>query len=88
MTEAEGAVMRNDPFSEPYTAVLLRFVVLVGLLYMPVLVFQVGTWLPFAGASAYLLWELRRLHSAFGALTGARSEPDRPEPARTETLGH
>ncbi|MEH0635118.1 hypothetical protein QBA35_17580 [Streptomyces bottropensis] len=75
--------------NQPYTAILLKFVVLVGLLYLPVLLFHLGTWVPFAGASAYLLWELARLHSAFGVLSG--NENDRlqgeQDPARSGALG-
>ena len=65
---------RHAPHNEPYTAVLFKFVVLVGLLYMPVLVFHLGTWFPFAGASGYLLWELGRLHRAFGTRDEPRSD--------------
>ncbi|WNZ10007.1 hypothetical protein [Streptomyces sp. 11x1] len=62
---------------QPYTAILFKFVVLVGLLYMPVLVFHLGTWFPFAGASGYLLWELGRLHRAYGRVTGHGDEQRR-----------
>ncbi|MEE1758069.1 hypothetical protein [Streptomyces sp. SP18BB07] len=75
----------NEPHNEPYTAILFKFVVLVGLLYMPVLVFHLGTWFPFAGASGYLLWELGRLHRAYGELTGPGTEQRRPA---STTGGH
>ncbi|WP_210524934.1 hypothetical protein [Streptomyces scabiei] len=61
----EDAMVERD---QPYAAVLLRFVVLVGLLTMPVLVFHWGAWFPFAGAAGYLLWELARTHRALDEL--------------------
>ncbi|MDX2553644.1 hypothetical protein [Streptomyces stelliscabiei] len=54
--------------NQPYSVILLKFFVLVGLLSTPALVFHWGAWLPFAGAGVYLLWEVRRLHSAFDEL--------------------
>ena len=48
--------------------ILVKFLVLVGLLYMPVLIFHWGTWIPFAGASVFLLWQLGRVHRALGEL--------------------
>ncbi|MFE7840732.1 hypothetical protein ACFU53_33150 [Streptomyces sp. NPDC057474] len=87
----QAMVERN----QPYTAIFLRFLVLVGLLYMPVLVFHLGSWIPFAGASVYLLWELGRIHSALGELSGLWNEQhqqheqhqQRQESARSESLG-
>ncbi|WP_326580216.1 hypothetical protein OG889_21060 [Streptomyces sp. NBC_00481] len=70
--------------NQPYTAILFKFGVLVGLLYMPVLLFHLGTWFPFAGASGYLLWELGRLHRAFGDHTGPGNE-QRSEQRREPT---
>ena len=72
---AEHNEPHSEPHNEPYTAILFKFVVLVGLLYMPVLVFGLGTWFPFAGASGYLLWELGRLHRAFDARGEQRTGP-------------
>ncbi|MDG5805186.1 hypothetical protein P9869_21425 [Streptomyces ossamyceticus] len=68
--------------------IVLKVLVLVGLLYMPVLVFHWGTWFPFAGAGLYLLWELSRLSSALGELAGLWNEQHqpRPEPARSVAL--
>ncbi|MFF7388618.1 hypothetical protein ACFZAE_09230 [Streptomyces scabiei] len=77
--------VHDEPRTEPYTAVLFKFVVLVGLLYMPVLVFHLGTWFPFAGASAYLLWELGRLHRAYGKVTCHGDEQRREGPTTTVT---
>lgn len=74
----EDAVVERD---QPYAAVLLRFVVLVGLLTMPVLVLQWGAWFPFAGAACYLLWELARTHRALDELARLWNERhERPEP--------
>ncbi|PIM67876.1 hypothetical protein CTU88_34540 [Streptomyces sp. JV178] len=68
--------------------IVLKVLVVVGLLYMPVLVFHFGTWLPFAGAGLYLLWELGRLSSALGELAALWNEQHqpRPEPARSVAL--
>ncbi|MEU6803357.1 hypothetical protein [Streptomyces neyagawaensis] len=55
------AVVRRQTY---LAEIVLKVLVLVGLLYMPVLVFHWGTWLPFAGAGLYLFWELGRLSSA------------------------
>ncbi|MFF4113377.1 hypothetical protein [Streptomyces sp. NPDC001714] len=72
-----------------YTAeVLVKFLVLVGLLYMPVLLFHWGQWIPFAVAGIYLFWELGRLNSALGELADLwnESHAERQEPAPTGSL--
>jgi endonuclease/exonuclease/phosphatase (EEP) superfamily protein YafD len=68
--------------------IFVKFLVLVGLLYMPVLIFQWGEWIPFAGASIYLLWELGRINSALGELADLWNEQhqQRQESARHESL--
>ncbi|MFG2029873.1 hypothetical protein [Streptomyces sp. NPDC048825] len=74
---------------QTYTAeILVKFFVLVGLLYMPVLIFHWGEWIPFAGASIYLLWELSRTDSALGELAGLWNEQyqQRQESTRTDSL--
>ncbi|MFI6565189.1 hypothetical protein [Streptomyces sp. NPDC050534] len=48
--------------------IVVKFVVLAGLLYLVVRVFEWGVWIPFAGASVYLLWEISRINSALGEL--------------------
>ncbi|MFF2126581.1 hypothetical protein ACFVW1_14490 [Streptomyces olivochromogenes] len=63
----------------------VKLLVLVGLLYMPVLIFHWGEWIPFAGASIYLLWELDRTNSALGELTDLWNE-QRQESARNHSL--
>ncbi|MER6157854.1 hypothetical protein ABT147_20250 [Streptomyces sp. NPDC001868] len=74
---------------QAYRAILLKFLVLVGLLYMPALLFHWGAWIPFAGAGVYLLWELGRVNSALGELADLWNEQyeRREEPARSEPLG-
>ncbi|MFR0357275.1 hypothetical protein [Streptomyces sediminimaris] len=64
--------------------ILVKFVVLAGLLYLVVRLLRWGTWIPFAGASLYLLWEIGRIDGALGELAGLRQEPGRQ---RQET-GH
>ncbi|MFC4463161.1 hypothetical protein ACFPH6_00765 [Streptomyces xiangluensis] len=74
---------------QSYTAeILVKFFVLVGLLYMPVLIFHWAEWIPFAGASIYLLWELGRIDSALGELAGLWNEQyqQRQESTRTDSL--
>ncbi|MEV0219100.1 hypothetical protein [Streptomyces sp. NPDC050704] len=74
---------------QTYTAeILVKFFVLVGLLYMPVLIFDWGEWIPFAGAGAYLLWELGRINSALGELADLWNEQhqQRQESARSASL--
>jgi len=68
--------------------IFVKFLVLVGLLYMPVLIFHWGEWIPFAGASVYLLWELGRINSALGELAGLWNEQhqQRQESARHDSL--
>ncbi|GGM95671.1 hypothetical protein [Streptomyces fuscichromogenes] len=68
--------------------VLVKFLVLVGLLYMPVLLFHWGQWIPFAAAAGYLLWELGRVTRALGELADLWNERQSPrqEPARTDVL--
>ncbi|MER5787620.1 hypothetical protein [Streptomyces sp. NPDC001980] len=68
--------------------VLVKFLVLVGLLYMPVLLFHWGQWIPFAAAGIYLFWELARITSALGELADLWNEQrrQRQEPARTDAL--
>lgn len=82
---------------QAYRAILLKYLVLVGLLYMPALLFHWGAWIPFAGAGGYLLWELGRVNSALGELADlwneryaqgqGQAEAQRQEPARSESLG-
>ncbi|MFJ8109083.1 hypothetical protein [Streptomyces sp. NPDC096132] len=73
---------------QTYAAVFIKFLVLVGLLYMPVLMSYWGEWVPFAGASVYLLWELGRVNSALGELTDRWNDRSRQlqEPARSDSL--
>ncbi|MEU6259112.1 hypothetical protein [Streptomyces sp. NPDC047043] len=73
---------------QTYTEILVKFLVLVGLLYMPVLIFQWGQWIPFAGGGVYLLWELGRLNRAFGELADLWNEQhqQRRESARDDSL--
>jgi endonuclease/exonuclease/phosphatase (EEP) superfamily protein YafD len=74
---------------QTFTAeIFLTFFVLVGLLYMPVLIFQWGEWIPFAGAGVYLLWELGRINSALGELADLWNEQyqQRQESARVDSL--
>jgi len=77
---------------QTYTAeILIKFFVLAGLLYMPVLIFEWGEWIPFAGASVYLLWELGRFNSALGELAELWNEQheqheQRQESARSDSL--
>lgn len=74
---------------QTYTAeIFVKFFVLVGLLYMPVLIFHGGEWIPFAGASIYLLWELGRINSALGELADLWNEQhqQRQESARERSL--
>ncbi|MGW0874492.1 hypothetical protein ACWD3Z_29015 [Streptomyces sp. NPDC002740] len=69
--------------------IVVKFLVLAGLLYMPVvLILHWGEWIPFAGASVYLLWELGRLNSALGELADLWNEQyqQRQEPARSDSL--
>lgn len=77
------------PRAHTYRAeIVLKFLVLVGLLYMPVLIFQWGEWIPFAGAGVYLLWELGRVSSALGELADLWNEENqrREESARVDSL--
>lgn len=69
--------------------VLVKFLVLAGLLYMPVLLFHWGQWIPFAAAGVYLFWELRRVSSALGELADLWNEQhrQRQQPVRSDTLG-
>jgi hypothetical protein len=74
---------------QTYSAELfVKLLVLVGLLYMPVLIFHWGEWIPFAGASIYLLWELGRTKSALGELADLWNEQhqQRQESARNHSL--
>ncbi|MGP4044026.1 hypothetical protein [Streptomyces sp. 2A115] len=74
---------------QTYTAeIFVKFLVLVGLLYMPVLIFHWGEWLPFAGAGIYLLWELGRINSALGELADLWNDQyqQRQESARSDSL--
>ncbi|MFG2957254.1 hypothetical protein ACGF5O_26465 [Streptomyces sp. NPDC048291] len=66
--------------------ILVKFLVLVGLLYLPVLLFHWGEWIPFAAAGGYLLWELSRVSDALGELAGLWNERhrQREEPAGAE----
>ena len=66
--------------------ILVKFLVLVGLLYLPVLLFHWGEWIPFAVAGGYLLWELSRLNDALGELADLWNERhrQREEPVRTD----
>ncbi|MFD4507235.1 hypothetical protein [Streptomyces sp. NPDC058457] len=69
--------------------ILVKFLVLVGLVYMPVLVFHWGEWIPFAVAGGYLLWELGRVSSALGELAdlwNERHAQQRQEPVRSDAL--
>ncbi|MHC3474989.1 hypothetical protein ACYF6T_40805 [Streptomyces sp. 7R007] len=54
--------------------IFVKFIVLVGLLCMPVLIFRWGQWIPFAGGSLYLLWELDRINNAFCELADLWNE--------------
>ncbi|WP_326725645.1 MULTISPECIES: hypothetical protein [unclassified Streptomyces] len=78
-------VERNRTYA---AEILVKFFVLAGLLYMPVLIFQWGEWIPFAGTSIYLLWELGRIKSALGELAGLWNEQhqQRQESARSNSL--
>ncbi|WP_371573083.1 hypothetical protein [Streptomyces sp. NBC_01314] len=72
---------------QTYTAeIYVKFLVLAGLLYMPVLLFHWGEWIPFAGAGIYLLWELGRINSALGELADLWNEQyqQRQDSARKE----
>ncbi|MDQ0947087.1 endonuclease/exonuclease/phosphatase (EEP) superfamily protein YafD [Streptomyces phaeochromogenes] len=74
---------------QTYTAeIFVKFFVLAGLLYMPVLIFKWGEWIPFAGAGVYLFWELGRCNSALGELAGLWNEQheQRQESARSDSL--
>ncbi|KFG00876.1 hypothetical protein IQ62_11365 [Streptomyces scabiei] len=66
--------------------IYVKFLVLVGLLYMPVLLFHWGEWIPFAGAGIYLLWELGRIDSALVELADLWNEQyqQRQESVRKE----
>ncbi|MFD8812352.1 hypothetical protein ACFV23_12940 [Streptomyces sp. NPDC059627] len=69
--------------------VLVKFLVLVGLLYMPVLLFHWGQWIPFAVAALYLIWELARVSSALGELAHLWNEQHaqrQEEPAPSDAL--
>ncbi|MEW1776015.1 hypothetical protein [Streptomyces sp. NPDC086777] len=68
--------------------ILVRFLVLAGLVYMPVLLFHWGEWIPFAVAGVYLLWELSRVSDALGELADLWNEQhrQRQEPARSDAL--
>ncbi|WP_406431100.1 hypothetical protein OHB00_03535 [Streptomyces sp. NBC_00631] len=75
--------------TQAYAAeILVKFLVLVGLLYMPVLLFHWGEWIPFAVAGVYLFWELVRMNTALGELAGLWNEQhqQRQEPARSDVL--
>ncbi|MCI3276787.1 hypothetical protein [Streptomyces cylindrosporus] len=80
-------VRRNHTYA---AEVLVKFLVLVGLLCMPVLVFHWGAWIPFAGAGVYLLWELHHVHSALGELAGLWNEQQQQrqqqEPVRDKAI--
>ncbi|WP_405910818.1 MULTISPECIES: hypothetical protein [unclassified Streptomyces] len=78
-------VERNRTYA---AEVLVKFFVLAGLLYMPVLIFQWGEWIPFAGTSIYLLWELGRTKSALGELANLWNEQyqQRQESAHSNSL--
>ncbi|WP_405873374.1 MULTISPECIES: hypothetical protein [unclassified Streptomyces] len=57
--------------------IFVKYLVLVGLLYLAARILYWGAWIPFAGAGLYLLWELSRLNSAFGELAGRWNEQNR-----------
>ncbi|MFK0150646.1 hypothetical protein ACIQVK_01035 [Streptomyces sp. NPDC090493] len=69
--------------------ILVKFLVLVGLVYLPVLLFHWGEWIPFAVAGGYLLWELSRVSSALGELADLWNEQhrQRQEPVRSDAVG-
>ncbi|WP_128378146.1 hypothetical protein [Streptomyces cavernae] len=68
--------------------IVVKFLVLVGLLSMPVLLFSWGQWIPFAGAGLYLFWELGRAHNALGELADLWNEwhQQPQESARSDSL--
>ncbi|MEU6194899.1 hypothetical protein [Streptomyces sp. NPDC047061] len=82
---AQAVVARRQAYA---AEVLVKFLVLVGLLYMPVLLFHWGEWIPFALAGGYLFWELGRINSALGELADLWNEQreQEQEPARTAAL--
>jgi hypothetical protein len=100
--EPEGVVMRSRlqwihgrgervvvERKQTYAAeIFVKLLVLAGLLYMPVLILQGGEWIPFAGTSIYLLWELGRINSALGELAGLWNAQyqQRQESARSDSL--
>ncbi|MGQ4390633.1 hypothetical protein, partial [Streptomyces sp. SAS_270] len=81
-----GATSSSFPVQDnPIGSLSGNFVAPHGLLHMPVLIFHWGEWIPFAGASIYLLWELGRTNSALGELTDLWNE-QRQESARNHSL--
>ncbi|MFG2789555.1 hypothetical protein [Streptomyces sp. NPDC048419] len=65
----QRVVLERDETSE----IVVKFLVLAGLLYLVVRIFDWGTWIAFAAASVYLLWEISRINSALGKLTQHRT---------------
>ncbi|MFF1604202.1 hypothetical protein ACFVYV_43455 [Streptomyces mirabilis] len=64
-------VERNTTYT---SEVFVKFLVLAFLLWMPVHILRWGDWIPFAGASLYLLWELGRINGALGELADLWNE--------------
>ncbi|MEU9780435.1 hypothetical protein AB0H92_05550 [Streptomyces phaeochromogenes] len=87
-THGRGEHVTVDRKQTYAAEIFVKFFVLAGLLYMPVLVFGWGEWIPFAGASVYLLWELGRFNSALGELADLWNEQheQRRESARSDSL--
>ncbi|WP_328767850.1 hypothetical protein [Streptomyces sp. NBC_00286] len=65
--------------------ILVKFIVLVGLLYLATRILYWGEWVAFAGASVYLLWELGRINSTLAARADIRagSGNEQEEPCST-----
>lgn len=58
-------VERGAPYMGETVA---KFLTLAFLLWIPVHILRWDDWIPFAGASLYLLWELARVSDALGEL--------------------
>lgn len=68
----QHVIVERDP---NYTAeVFVKFLVLAAVIYVPVHILHGGDWIPFGGASLYLLWEVGRVTSALAELAGLWNE--------------
>jgi hypothetical protein len=76
-------VERNTTYT---SEVFVKFLVLAFIIAMPVRILHWGDWIPFAGASLYLLWELGRINGALGELADMWNEQyrERQEAERAE----